>query len=697
MLPHVSALHALLIGIDAYPTKPLYGCVNDIDAIQSVLMSRLGVPSTSIHRLAAPAGTTKTHEPAAGDPTDAAIRDALKALAGDPISEGDRVFIYYSGHGARVRARHQERIVSREAIVPVDALSGPTKRFLFDSELNAALHRIRQRTTDVTIILDCCYSAGITRSDQAPPGAAERWIRVDEEVELPADFLDANAGRACEGNLRGLLQSQGDDCLVVAASQSNEQALELDVPAGSGHRHGALTAALLEALSRVPDARLLKLRWCDLWMTLLDRASATAPTQHSWLMGRPERRVFGGPWERRDPGYGIMLQGGTYSVHAGTLTGVDVGAELAVYGDTPALFPPLDSDEDRRARLGTLTVIDASRTECTAYPSGDPFGLPDGARARLVRPGRFDRLRVEIRPMDTSLADVLGKDNRLTIAEPGSAGAEAVVTVDRAGFLLGDDLYGDTSPGGLPPLLHIPAGQTAALHEALLRYARYRIPLRMAARSQDLPGALSLVILSCGPAELAGVDLQNPDLSEVRGDEKYRYVVREAEPFCIRVTNSSRALLYTTLVRCAGSGTVEILGHAALPPRFSHFFWNNDVLGLPFTASARIEHPFGVDRIIALATTKPGVDLRHLAVAEPLRGPMHRGARSEPAGTKDLGGLDESFLLDQWTAEVITLKVEGRGSRGDRGSALRDGSADPSPKGGRMDGVRRGSGPGTVG
>jgi hypothetical protein len=690
MFRAAGSLRALLIGIDAYPTRPLLGCINDIDAIPTLLTSRLGVPSAAIRRLVAPSRSSASISPdhSAGEPTLDAIREALEALAGDQIAEGDRVLIYYSGHGARVRARHQGHRVSREAIVPVDALSGPTPRFLFDSELNAALRRIRRRTPDVTVILDCCHSAGVTRSDHTAPGASARWIHVAEEIALPADFPDPSPGR--DGSLRGLLQPQADEHLVVAACQANETALELKMEGGSGIRHGALTAALLEALSRVPDARLPTLRWCDLWMALLNRVAATSPTQHPWLMGRPERRVFGGPWERRDAGYGITFEAGRYRVHAGSLAGVNAGAELAVYGDTPALFPPLDSEEDRQARIATLLVIDASQAECTAIPSGEPFALPDGARARLVRPGRFDRLLVEIRPMDASLAGALGKDDRIEVAAPGSGRIEAVVSADSDAFRLGDDIYGDTSPGGLPPLLLIPAGQRAELLEALLRYARYRIPLRMAERSRDLPGALSISILSCDPAELSRIDLQNPDLPEVRSDDRFRYAVRDAEPFCIRVTNSSRVQLYATLVHCAAGGKVEILGDAALPPGLSHVFWHNDVLGAPFTFGNRLDHPFCVERIIALATSKPGVDLRHLAVSEPLRGSGHRVARGERAATRDLGGRDDDFLLDQWTAQVIPLKVESRISRAGRGSALRDGSADPSLMGRGRGGARRG-------
>ena len=47
--------HVLLIGIDAYDGGGmLTGCVNDIDAVQRLLLDRVGVPPAHIRRLAAP-------------------------------------------------------------------------------------------------------------------------------------------------------------------------------------------------------------------------------------------------------------------------------------------------------------------------------------------------------------------------------------------------------------------------------------------------------------------------------------------------------------------------------------------------------------------------------------------------------------------------------------------------------------------
>src|SRR5438132_5934776 len=98
-----SSDHVLLIGIDAYPRKALRGCVNDIDAMERVLIGWMGVPADDITRLASPRigtlhRTTLPEAPA----TLANIRAALSRLSSAEVKPADRVFIYYSGHGARV-------------------------------------------------------------------------------------------------------------------------------------------------------------------------------------------------------------------------------------------------------------------------------------------------------------------------------------------------------------------------------------------------------------------------------------------------------------------------------------------------------------------------------------------------------------------------------------------------------------------
>src|SRR5262245_18470437 len=95
--------HALLIGIDDYPVQALSGCVNDIDAVEKLLLdSGLGVTPASIGRLASPrAGTAHATQAKEAPANLANIRASLEDLASYKVKDTHRVFIYYSGHGKR--------------------------------------------------------------------------------------------------------------------------------------------------------------------------------------------------------------------------------------------------------------------------------------------------------------------------------------------------------------------------------------------------------------------------------------------------------------------------------------------------------------------------------------------------------------------------------------------------------------------
>ncbi len=162
--------HVFLIGIDAYDGGGmLTGCVNDIDAIQRLLIDHVGVTPDRITRLAAPR-TGAVHETDVPEalPTLDRLRAEFTRLSSEDVNSADCVFIYYSGHGTQcIVADSSGRRFSREALLPKDKVRGIERRFLFDWELNALIARIAARTPAVTVVLDCCSSAGATRGDLA--------------------------------------------------------------------------------------------------------------------------------------------------------------------------------------------------------------------------------------------------------------------------------------------------------------------------------------------------------------------------------------------------------------------------------------------------------------------------------------------------------------------------------------------------
>lgn len=640
--------HVLLVGIDAYeaPIPPLHGCVNDVDAIEAILLDRLTVPQDAITKLASPhADHARAPRRPEREATTANLRASLLALTTEAVSPGDRVLIYYAGHGTQLLSRRTR--IALEALVPIDVHAGGD--LLYDAELNDLLRHIALRTCDLTVILDCCCSAGATRALGDEDQIAVRFCKIDDaKIALPSALATRSNA---EPGLLASLDPSDPGYLVAAACQSNERAHE--GRRHHGERHGAFTAALLELLAAEPDHRLHDLRWADLWSSLRARVALSYPGQHPYLIGRAERRLFGGPFRPQDPGISVARVGGEIRLAAGSMAGVSVGARLAVYGPTPEFFPLLRSAEDAAARLGVLEVTAATLATATARPLGASIALPEGARARVITPGEADALVVQLDPYDDALARWLATRARLRLVRAGEeALVEAFVGLGAAGQRwLGDPLF---RPGAEPPLVTMPANDHEALLDALMHYARYNLPLRLAARCRDLPGALRLHILDAETdSSLTADEAQDPKLPELPADpeHRYRYRAEERQAICIVVENRSSERLYVNLFNCATSGRVEILGptQIEIPPMRRHTFWRGGNLGVPFRCSIPETRRAAVDRLVAVATTLPEVDLSFLkerrSFAEVLR-----------ERSRDLGP-DEGEPFARWTAALVTLHI----------------------------------------
>ncbi len=128
---------ALIVGIDAYQMSPLAGCVNDANAIASILAKHQdGSPNFECKKLLAPTQTI--------------TRPILKQHIEELFShEADVALFYFSGHGT-------ENNLGGFLVTP-DA-----KRY----DEGVAMHDVlrlanNSRVHEVVIILDCCHSGAL--------------------------------------------------------------------------------------------------------------------------------------------------------------------------------------------------------------------------------------------------------------------------------------------------------------------------------------------------------------------------------------------------------------------------------------------------------------------------------------------------------------------------------------------------------
>lgn len=171
---------ALLVGIGKYPLLPaayqLPGPANDVRAMRQFLVAEWGFSADDI-RMLVDAEATK-----------AGILGALYKWLPAVTQAGDRVVIYYSGHGSRVRdVSGDERDGMDETFVPSDhdPRNARDGSMLLDDEMAEALERLADR--QVVFIADSCHSGTVTRSlgmASFPPGKGPRPRYLPPPLEL---------------------------------------------------------------------------------------------------------------------------------------------------------------------------------------------------------------------------------------------------------------------------------------------------------------------------------------------------------------------------------------------------------------------------------------------------------------------------------------------------------------------------------
>jgi hypothetical protein len=260
----VSGLWALLIGIDDYlPDRlpdgtrypSLHGPVADVSCMALLLRDQAGLQPERTRMLLSRAGEDgQPIEPPERRPTYANMVAAFKQLAAE-AQPGERVYVHYSGHGARRPTKYPE--IKRgpgaqdEALVPCD-IGDLGSRYLLDLELAALMQLLVDRGLIVTVVLDCCHAGGAMRTGwQAVPRGVP-WIErapVPSAVAEPAVLGEIwQALRQEERNVTVQSGLPVAHYALFAACRPDEFAYEY--PFERGEPRGALTYWLLHTLER---------------------------------------------------------------------------------------------------------------------------------------------------------------------------------------------------------------------------------------------------------------------------------------------------------------------------------------------------------------------------------------------------------------------------------------------------------------
>lgn len=236
------AKKALLVGINAYPTAPLRGCVNDVMAVSEILTKYFDFKAKDKRMLTDASATT------------ANILERLNWLV-TGAQPGDDLFFHYSGHGSQmIDSKYdsdEEPDGMDEIMCPVDL--NWRDKVITDDMLKAIFDKV-PAGVNLTVIMDCCHSGTIL--DQAtqyqPLGLGEaREFAPDSPnrnrlLPMPADI--ANRGLGLELPVRKPIERNVNDTgMLITGCQSNQTSADAWL---NNNYMGAATCSLITTLER---------------------------------------------------------------------------------------------------------------------------------------------------------------------------------------------------------------------------------------------------------------------------------------------------------------------------------------------------------------------------------------------------------------------------------------------------------------
>ncbi|KAK0194156.1 caspase domain-containing protein [Armillaria mellea] len=336
-----SNIFALVIGVNTYDGEKyrefqLTGAVDDANAFQQYLLEDLRVPMDHITILRDKMATRK------------AIIQEFKNLADNPRIVGGQaiIIIYFAGHGAAAD-KPKEWSDWQSAGNKIEILC-PSDMGLPDGE-KSVIEGIPDRTisqlltvisnakgNNITLILDCCHSAGINRGGDDVPNARSRQLFRPPKISPDCDSTIRTSVPASQvvPVTSGFSGTPWDSHILLAACSRLQTAKEVD-------GKGLFTHALLKVIRDRHAAR-GELTYQSL-MHYLDMPLYQRPH----LEGKHINQSVFSLWNntRDSPRTACSFEGGQFFLHAGLIHRVTAGSTYHIFSTDQVSdpVPPLAS------------------------------------------------------------------------------------------------------------------------------------------------------------------------------------------------------------------------------------------------------------------------------------------------------------------------------------------------------------------
>ena len=327
---------ALIVGIDDYqdPSVPdLQGAVRDAKRMRETLIHLYSFPEEHVRLLTNEAATL-----------DAFLQEFENFLI-NRVRHGDTVAIYFSGHGSKVpdlnelpssgknprtyrqieHDKYDETLCFYDAVTDLKEFA---KGHLLDDHFNLLLEALYQKTKDITVILDACFSGTATRGSRV-----KFFPTISSSTRtLPLSRRNGNPNIDIAID-RDFSAEEFPQVVFMAAAGEGQEALETE----SG---GVFTQALLSALGHVEPTTLTFQRLVD-----YIKPQFTDPNGQTPVFEGPLRKaVFSLSNRRRPRSWKVThVTKKALSLEGPILEGMSPGAEVYIYppdASWEALYAP---------------------------------------------------------------------------------------------------------------------------------------------------------------------------------------------------------------------------------------------------------------------------------------------------------------------------------------------------------------------
>ncbi len=471
---------ALLVGINQYQKSGisswsnLDGSVNDVKRAADLLIDRFGFRKGDVTVLT---DSEATHE---------GIVRAFHEKLIQPAQEGTEVLFWYSGHGSRlpdvsgVGGSELEGLDS--TFIAYDSRDGIDPFDITDDEIHSLLAALCQKTSNVSVVTDCCHSGGITRGlaagkSRSAPAGESPVSEADLAAFWPDDvpFLEDGDPRR-----RPL------PYVHIAACSSKQTAKEISLRTSGSEAasYGAMTYFLVSALEEAQPGTTYR----QLVRSTALKVAEYFPDQDVQAEGEVDRVFLGADFASPPPGFSGVLQ------PDGRRVNIDAGRAHFLKRDTLLEIQDLSGEI-----LGKARATRVFATHAVARVEGDPLKHDAALPIRVVeleRPPGDDLFPIYIgaNPLEEALATAIrqrGKDMVDILTEPllGN-GYQVEITPEGAIALLtsgdGVPLWEEDNPTGSD------AARGARAAEEMLDFlrtkeSRFRSLWRLATQTGDIP------------------------------------------------------------------------------------------------------------------------------------------------------------------------------------------------------------------